>query len=729
MHSPLSALPVVAVLLLAGCGPGEPAANPTLARLDSIAQRITIVRDDWGIAHVYGKTDADAVFGMIYAQAEDDFNRVETNYLTSLGRMAEAEGEQAVMQDLRQKLFMDPVQLKDLYDHSPDWLKLLMTAWADGLNYYLLKHPEVKPRAITHFEPWMPLSYSEGSIGGDIESISLAGLEDFYGRGPQTVSRIEPTEPPEPTGSNGFAIAPDNTVDGKALLLINPHTSFFFRSELQMVSEEGLHAYGAVTWGQFFIYQGWNKRTGWMHTSSGVDAIDEWAETIVRRNDSIFWMDGRAEKPVDSQRIVVPYKAESGLKQKEFTVYRTVHGPVVRQKDGKWITVGLMHEPVKALTESYMRTKATTYEEFRKTVELRSNSSNNTVYADADGNIGYWHASFIPSRNNGFDWTRPVDGSDPETRWKGLLSYQEIPSVVNPPGGWIQNTNNWPWSVAGPDSPKQSDFPKYVDTYPENQRGIHAMQVLKGKKDFTLDKLVDAAYDSYQPAFALIVPQLLRDYDRLPAKDTLKAKLKEPIDSLRTWDYRWSTTSMPTALAVYWGETFYRKASNEDQSEQKDVYQYMAKGARAATRLGSLAEAVDKLTTDFGSWKTAWGEINRFQRLTDDIVHPFDDNGPSIPVGFTSARWGSLASFGGRWSDRPTKKFYGVYGNSFVAVVEFGKDSVRARAITAGGESGDVTSKHFNDQAERYASGNLREVYFYREQLKGHTEREYHPGQ
>lgn len=727
MRSPADAVAAAIALLTLACGPQEPVVDPTLARLDSVAQRVTIIRDDWGIAHVYGLTDADAVFGMIYAQAEDDFNRVETNYLTSLGRLAEAEGERAVIQDLRQKLFMDPVQLKDQYDHSPDWLKALMAAWADGLNYYLLKHPEVKPRAIARFEPWMPLSYSEGSIGGDIESISLARLEDFYGTGPKTVSRVISPDP-EPTGSNGFAISPTNTVEGKALLLINPHTSFFFRSELQMVSEQGLNAYGAVTWGQFFIYQGWNDRLGWMHTSSGVDAIDEWEETIVRRGDSTFWKDGEAEKPVESWTITVPYKADSGLRQKQFTVHRTAHGPVIREKDGKWFSVALMHEPVKALTESYNRTKARTYEEFKQTVELKSNSSNNTVYADADGNIAYWHASFIPSRNQGFDWSKPVDGSDPATRWQGLLSYNEIPSVINPPTGWIQNTNNWPWSVAGPNSPKQADFPKYVDTYPENQRGIHAIRVLDGKQDFTVQRLIDAAYDSYQPAFALIVPQLIRDYDRLPRSDSLKARLKEPIDSLRRWDYRWSATSVPNALAVYWGETLYRKASADGGSEYKDVYEFMAKGAKPAVRLGSLAEAVDKMTADFGSWRTAWGEINRFQRLTDDIVHRFDDNGPSIPVPFTSARWGSLASFGASWA-RPTRKFFGVYGNSFVAVVEFGKDSVKARAITAGGESGDAKSKHFNDQAERYASGNLRDVYFYREQLKGHTEREYHPGQ
>src|SRR6201997_4939664 len=251
------------------------------------ARNVTIIRDDWGIAHVYGKTDSDAVFGMIYAQCEDDFSRVEKNYLTSLGRAAEAEGEDAVWHDLRQRLFLDPAELKRDYAASPEWLKGLMDAWADGINFYLAGHPETKPKVLTRFEPWMALSFTEGSIGGDIERVDLKKLEAFYAsRAGVTTSQVLPQqveEQAEPGGSNGIAIAPSNTVNHHALLLINPHTSFFFRSELQMTSEEGLNAYGAATWGQFFIYQGFNSRAGWMHTTSGVDATDEYLETVTKK--------------------------------------------------------------------------------------------------------------------------------------------------------------------------------------------------------------------------------------------------------------------------------------------------------------------------------------------------------------------------------------------------------------------------------------------------------------
>jgi acyl-homoserine lactone acylase PvdQ len=511
------------------------------------------------------------------------------------------------------------------------------------------------------------------------------------------------------------------------MLVINPHTSFYFRSEAQMVSEEGLNAYGALTWGQFFIYQGFNDRAGWMHTSSGVDNIDEYLETVVKKGDGFAYKYGSEERPIATSKIVVPYRSGSGTAQKEFTVYRTHHGPIVREADGKWVSVRLMQEPLKALTQSYSRTKAKSYKAFRDTMELHTNSSNNTIYADADGTIASFHSNFIPKRDTRFDWSRPVDGSDPATEWNGVLSIDETPGLKNPAGGWLYNTNNWPWSAAGPDSPKKKDFPAYVERGDENPRGVHAIRLLEKKQDFTLESLIASAYDSYQPEFAILIPGLLKAYDQAPASNPLKAKLADQIKALRDWDYRWGVSSVPNSLAIYWGDDLWQRVTADARKAGVSVYQYMETKATPQQKLESLAAASDKLQADFGNWRTPWGDINRFQRLTDDIVHPFDDAKPSIPVGFASARWGSLASYGAR-SYKGSKKIYGTSGNSFVAVVEFG-DMVRARAVTAGGESGDPKSPHFNDQAQRYATGDLREVYFYRRQLEGHTQRQYKPGE
>jgi acyl-homoserine-lactone acylase len=716
---------VFAIALQPGFSASTNAQNSDLRRWERQARDVTIIRDDWGIAHVYGKTDADAVFGAIYAQAEDDFNRVETNYINAMGRLAEAEGESAVWRDLRMKLFIDPEALKKHYEASPPWLKTLMNAWADGLNFYLAKHPKTQPRVIKRFEPWMALSFTEGSIGGDIETINLDQLQAFYGKSQVAVTSKGEGDyfaEPEPTGSNGMAVAPSNTAARRSLLLINPHTSFFFRSELQMTSGEGLNAYGASTWGQFFIYQGFNERCGWMHTSSAVDAIDRYLETVVKKGDSFYYKYGNEERPVTTSVIKVPYKTDSGMAEKSFAVYRTHHGPVIASTEGKWVSISLMQEPVKSLTQSYTRTKAKNYEEFKRTMELHTNSSNNTIFADADGNIAYFHGNFIPKRDPKFDWTKPVDGSDPATEWGGLLSVDETPKLLNPASGWLYNSNDWPWSAAGPSSPKKADYPAYVDSGMESARGQHAVRVLQGKKDFTLDSLIAAAYDSYLPWFEKPIPALIKAWDQTPESDPLKAKTAEQIALLRAWDLRWSTTSIPTSLAVFWGDDIQRKIRRVGLS----AVNYIAGEATAEQLLQSLSAASDKLAADFGTWKTPWGDINRFQRLTDDIVHPFNDSGPSIPVGFTSGTWGSLASFGAR-PYKDSKKIYGTSGNSFVAAVEFGK-TVRAKAVTAGGESGDPSSPHFNDQAKRYSEGNLREVYFYRPQLKGHTEREYHPG-
>ena len=715
------------LLVCVACAPQE--TNVEVAAWEAQAQSVTIIRDDWGIPHIYGETDADAVFGMIYAQAEDDFNRIEVNFLNSQGRLAEAEGEDEIWRDLRMKLFIDPADMQTQYDASPQWLKDLMDAWASGLNYYLYTHPEVQPRVLTRFEPWMALTFSEGSIGGDIERVNLGRLEAFYGQpsNAQAVLNREPSsttlamvpsglnEPDmneEPTGSNGIAIAPANTSAGNALLLINPHTSFFFREELHMVSEQGLDAYGAVTWGQFFVYQGFNENAGWMHTSSGVDNIDEFLETVVERDGTLYYRYGDEERPVTARKVTVPYKTDTGMAEREFTVYRTHHGPIVREVDGAWVSVALMEEPMDALIQSYMRTKAQSYDEYIEVMRTHTNSSNNTVFADSEGNIAYLHSNFIPVRDTRFNYLQPVDGSDPATDWQGVHSIEETPNAVNPSVGWLQNTNNWPFSAAGPDSPRREEFPVYVQRSGENARGLHAMRVLEGKTDFTLQSLIDAAFDSYLTGFEELIPALVRAYDQADASNPLKAELADQVSILRDWDLRWSVESIPTSLAIFFGEETRRLDATEREVSQQ--------------LLQALSAASARLEADFGSWRTPWGDINRFQRLTGDIVQPFDDAGPSTPVGFPSARWGSLASFGARAYPQ-TKKWYGTSGNSFVAVVEFG-DEVRARAVTAGGLDSDPSSQPFNDQAELYATGDLREVYYYRADVEGHIEREYHPG-
>ncbi|MBS0366129.1 MAG: penicillin acylase family protein [Proteobacteria bacterium] len=729
----------------------------TLAAAPAAAWQASIVRDDWGIAHVHGHTDADAVFGMMYAQAEDDFNRIETNYLVSLGRLAEAEGEGALMQDLRQRLFIDPQDLQAQYRRSPAWLRNLMQAWAAGLNRFLATHPQVQPRVLRHFEPWMALSFSEGSIGGDIEDVDLAALQAFYGQAqPPAPHSPEPTVPRapkpaapgkahepvpartlvvalhpsedyrEPGGSNGFAIAPSRTAGGYPLLLINPHTSFFFRSEQQVSSDAGLDVYGAATWGQFFIYQGFNSRAGWMHTSTGADNVDEFAEDVVTGpGGTLSYRYGGKLRPVARREIVLRYRAGDGtLAQRHFTTWATHHGPVVRSAAGRWITVALMNRPVAALQQSFLRTRARDLVGYLRVAQLRANSSNNTVFADARGDIAYLHPQFVPRRDDRFDYRAPVDGSDPATDWHGLHDLASLPQAIDPPNGWVMNTNNAPWTAAGADSPRQRDFPRYMDQVGENPRGLHAQRVLTATARFTPQSLMAAAYDSYLPAFAPLLPQLLSAWDHLPAGDPRIGRLRGPVALLRAWDLHWALDSTATSLAVFWGERLWQLAAAPARAARMTVWDYMGQHLDAQQHLTALGDAVDRLVADFGSWSVPWGEINRFQRNDGAIVQTFDDAKPSTPVPFTSSRWGSLASFGARRYPG-TRRYYGTDGNSFVAVVEFGPQ-VRAWAVKVGGQSGDPASAHFTDQVQRYTEGRLRRIYYYPGELAGHIERRYH---
>lgn len=701
---------------------GSMAVSDEVARWEAQAQNITIIRDNWGVPHIYGKTDADTVFGVMYAQAEDDFNRVEVNYMNAMGLLAQAEGESEIYRDLRMRLFIQEDEMKRLYGEAPAWLKTLMVSYADGLNYFLHKNPQVQPKVITRFEPWMALSFSEGSIGGDIERVSMNELENFYG-GTQKMAEAPRDLDLEPRGSNGMAIAPSKTKNGKALLYINPHTTHYFREEAHMVSEEGLNAYGALTWGQFFIYQGFSEYNGWMHTSTRSDVIDEALETIIEKDGKYFYKYGDEEREVKETVETIKYKTDSGMASRDFTVYHTHRGPIVREQDGKWVSTQLMNIPLTALNQSYARAKTKSYDEFYEMMRLKSNSSNNTVYADKDGNIAYFHGNYHPIRNTDYDYNHPVDGSNPETDWKGLHPVEEAINSLNPGSGWLYNSNNWPFTLAGLEhSPKKADYPAYMSVNFENPRGEHALGLYPGINDFTVESLIEAGYDGLLPSFQRFVPVLKAAYDASPDES-----LKEAVDMLVAWDKRTSFESLETSLAHHWGNELFKGLPGGRGTDPYDRYTYVETEVSGERYLASLKDAIAQMDADFGTWKIAWGEMNRFQRVSSDISQQFDDNAPSYPMKLASGRWGALASIGTRQFPG-TKKWYGTNGNSFIASVEFG-DKVRAKALMAGGLSNDPNSPHFFDQGEMYGKGEFRDVHYYREDVEANMERQYRPGE
>ena len=689
------------------------------------AARVEIIRDNFGVPHIYGKTDADAVFGMLYAQCEDDFPRVERNYYWAIGRLAEVEGEQALYSDLRARLYMTIDEAKAHYEKAPDWLKELCQAYADGVNYYLHTHPEVQPKVLTRFEPWFPMFFFEGSIGGDIESVSTRGIASFYGQGGQ-IALADLEEKPdlleEPKGSNGIAISGEHTASGNAMLLINPHTSFYFRGESQVVSEEGLNAYGATTWGQFFIYQGFNEKNGWMHTSTRVDFKDDFLETVEERDGKLQYKYGDEWRDVWTSEVTLKYKDGDEMKERTFPMYRTHHGPITGKSGDQWIATALNWEPVDALIQSFTRTKTNNHKEFWEMMRIRRNSSNNTVYADADGTIAYYHGDFIPKRDPQFDYSRPVDGSNPQTDWQGMHNLEDIITIVNPENGWIQNCNSTPFTAAAEFSPKREDYPFYMAPDEENFRGVHAARVLSQANELTLDGLINLAYDPYIPAFEGVVPGLLQALDKNPAK---KRQMKEAYDIMKAWNFATGKESIAMTIAQFYGNAYYRSGEVPREGDGMERFEYLGTGLADAKKIEIFETALKNIEDDFGTWKLPWGEYNRFQRLSGDIDLKYDDDQPSIAVGMASGRWGALASFGANAHD--TKKIYGSSGNSFIAVVEFG-ERVKAKSMLAGGQSNDPNSPHFYDQAQRYADVEFKDVAFYKEDVLQRAEETYRPG-
>ncbi|OYY10112.1 MAG: acylase, partial [Sphingobacteriia bacterium 35-36-14] len=396
-------------------------------RWEAQAKQVNIVRDTYGVPHIYGKTDADVVFGLMYSQCEENFERIERNYLEMLGRRAEMEGEKLVYNDLLMRLIADSNDAKKDYLQSPIWLKKLLNAHADGINYFLYKHPEVRPVVLKKFEPWFHLMYTDGSVSAtSTGGASVEEIKQFYENGPETNSTVyHQIKDIEERGSNGFAIGPKRSASGNAMLYINPHVPFYFRSEAQMVSEEGLNAYGAATWGQFFIYQGFNEHVGWMHTSGYTDVADLYEEKISKTNKGWVYEYDKKFMPVKSKLITIYYTVNGEKLAKSFTAFYTHHGPIVAKRNGKWLALKEYNRSMKALIQSWKTTKANNLEEYTLAMKGLSNTTNNTVYADDQGNIAYWHGNFVPKRNPGFDFTLPVDGSIAATEWQGVHPLEE----------------------------------------------------------------------------------------------------------------------------------------------------------------------------------------------------------------------------------------------------------------------------------------------------------------
>jgi acyl-homoserine lactone acylase PvdQ len=730
-------------------------------RWEKHVAQTTIIRDEWGIPHIYGKTDADAVFGLMYAQCEENFPKIEKNYLEMLGRLQELKenyiavpkNEDKIYADLMMKLIQDSVDAINDYNNSPVWFQQLLQAHADGINYYLSKHPNVRPEVITQFKPWYHLMWTDGSVSPTrTGGIDEADIALFYGqkKGAAAKNKLNVAtrfdmEEKTLKGSNGFAIAPMHSKSGEAMLFINPHVPFYFRSEMHMVSEEGLNVYGAVTWGQMFIYQGFNEHCGWMHTSSYADVADVYEEKIAKTNDGFNYEYDQKQLPVGTREIEIKYYDHGVLKSKMFTTYKTHHGPVMGSKEGKWLSLHENNRSLNALLECWNRTKSKNIAEYTAALNLLANNSNNTVYADAQGNIAYWHGNYMPKRNDpSIDYTRPVDGSIKTTDWNGVHALNEIVQSINPINGWLQNCNATPFTVAGKNSPKQENYPSYMAPDGENPRGLNAVRLLEGIDKINLEELIQLGYNKHLTAFDIVLPsfiaaakQIKIDTSKVMAGENLMTPtLAKAIEYLEKWNHDADTNSIAQTIAIMWMAEINNPAGpsafkpNTEEEGTRIVERYAAVNKLSINlKLTCLQKALTYLETKYGRWEIPWGSINRYQRVNPGEY--FNDQANSIAVAQTSSKFGQLPAFESKIMAGPnqtnTLKRYGYSGNSFVAAVSFGK-KLTAKTIITGGQSRWANNPHFTNQAQMYIDGNFKTIHFYKEDVLAHKVTSYKPG-
>ncbi|MGA2601613.1 MAG: acylase [Bryobacteraceae bacterium] len=675
------------------------AAATAAPNLDRVANSITIYRDTYGVPHIYGPTDASCVFGYAYAQAEDNFWQIEDSYIRSLGRASEIYGERTLGDDRLVRALEIPKLSKAEYDRATPKMRQLVDAFADGINYYLARNPQVKPRLLTHFEPWY--IYAFGRFGL---------YHQFIYR--QTGLKPEEAGVAEPQGSNMWAVTPAKSSDGHALLLINPHQPFFGVGqwyEGHLHSGEGWDLSGASFFGSAFPTLGHNEALGWSHTVNRPDVFDVWEETFDDAADPLAYRYNGAHRKAVRWTDSIVVKTDKGPQTRTFTFTKTHHGPVLAQRDGKSLAVRFAKfEEGGQLDEWYAMGKARNLAEFKQAMSPLAVPMFNTMYADREGNIFYIYNGAVPKRSTKFNWLKPVDGSSTETEWQGYHAMADLPQLLNPASNYVQNCNSTPFMTTTDGNPVAGDYPPYMVGEGDTPRARISRRILSTKDKFSFDEWSKAAFDTY----------VIEADDELPKLEQALKESKQfggPLDELLSWNRRSTVDSVPMTLFMLWFEKEFGTAVFPAAKPKPDAVE-------------AFAQVVSSLEKTYGTWRVPWGDINRIQRTQSGGEEPFSDDRMSLPVAGAPGDVGIVFNFYAR-PEKGQKRRYGVAGHSFVSVIDFAPKSVEARSILQFGENADPNSPHYFDQARLYAKQEFKPAWFTLEEIKAHTERSYHPGQ
>jgi len=699
---------VAQIVPRAGTAPGDGVS----AKSEQMAKSVTIYRDTYGIPHVFGPTDASVVFGFAYAQAEDHFWRVEDNFILALGRAAAIYGESRFDSDRLNRALEIPRLAQAEYQRLNSRLRALCDGFADGLNYFLATHPNVHPRLLTRIEPWYPLAFIRYTYyqNGFARDNALGESRDL-----QTARTKRDLQ--DNVGSNGWVIGPSRSASGHPLLLINPHLPYFGPGQVyegHLHSDEGWNFTGYTRFGFPFPYVGHNESLGWVSTDNAADMSDVYVETFDDPQQPLAYRYGQSHRMATEWREEILVNSATGVHSRSVTFRKTHHGPIVRIRDGKPLTLRLAQINGDGwLGEWYAMTKARTLAGFKRALAPQAMLFGNVMYGDRDGNIFYLYNGGQPRRSDAFDWSKPVDGSDPETDWKGYHTMDDLPQLTNPSTDWMQNCNSSPFLLTSSGNPDPTKFPHYMVREGDNPRGRVSRQILESKAIFTFDEWARAAFDTHIIEADTLVPALLEDLIALSSSDAARAQRFAPVaEMLRNWDHRSSVASVPTTIFDRW-------------LSQMDAFRH-TQMTDSTRRVRALESTLDELEKDYGTWCVPYGDLIRLQRRDERSDAPFSDDKPSLPIPGIQGAAGAVFTVKSTPA-KDQKRTYGVAGGTYVSVVEFAP-VVKARAVYVFGTSGDPASPHYFDQAPIFARGEFRPAWFTLQEIKANLERAYHPG-
>ncbi|HZG23612.1 MAG TPA: penicillin acylase family protein [Chitinophagaceae bacterium] len=655
-------------------------------------RNVTIYRDTYGVPHIFGRTDADAVFGATYARAEDEFGYMEDAYIKMTGQAAAVKGEAWLPWDELIKKLEVEAYSKAEYEAAPPDIKLLCDAFAAGLNYYLEKHPEVKPKIITHYQAWHALA--------GYRLFHLSALDNFtvdYLRLPELNSFVGYL------ASTMWAISPSKSATGNAMLFINPHIPLDAPYEFHLHSKQGLNISGQVAYGVGILpISGHNALTGWSITANKPDVSDLYVEQFSTA-DTMRYKYGGDLRRASGWQDIIKIKTAAGLVNKTYQFYKTEHGPVFTAKDGKKVSLKIAKiNSGGILSQFYNMAKAGNVNEFKEAISSCNLVFNNILYAGNDGNILYVYGGAIPRRDTLYDWEKPVDGTMPATEWNGYHTLNELPQILNPRSGYLQNSNSSPFFSTDSENPNPRQYPSYMwkkekDT-PIAQR---ARQLLAEKDKFTFEEMEAAAFDTYISRAEADISPILREWERLNKESSQKGEFfKEAVTVLRHWDNRATVNSVATSL--YIGMTMFPEAKGD--------YPLLMR----------LDKVMELLKKGYGSWKVPYGDLCRLQRRDLSRSEPFSDERESLPIAGVPSYVGDIFTFNVS-TPKNSKKIYGVHGHSFVGVVEFGP-RVRSSTVLAFGQSRKPASPHYFDQAVLYSKQELKPAWFMLKEIKKHSQ-------